>query len=1053
MAKLMIEDLRIIKERVQAEMALREGCKLVQARENQEKYFRSHLLLCGGTGCHSSGSIEVKKALLAELGNRGLSEEIKVVETGCNGFCAVGPLLVVHPEGIIYVTVKPADIPELVEEHLIRGRVLKRLLYRDPVTGEIIPAMRDIPFFALQDLRVLRNRGLIDPERIEECIARDGYAGLAKALTEMTPEEIINEVLNSGLRGRGGAGFPTGLKWKFAAASPGDVKYVLCNADEGDPGAFMDRSVLEADPHAMLEGMVIAARAIGAHQGYIYCRAEYPLAIHRLNIAISQAGEYGLLGKDILGTGFDFDLEIYKGAGAFVCGEETALMTSIEGQRGMPRPRPPFPAVAGLWQKPSILNNVETLANIGQIILRGAAWYAGVGTEKSKGTKVFALTGDVNNVGLVEVPMGTTLGAIIYDIGGGIPDGKKFKAAQLGGPSGGCIPVQHLNAPVDYETIVELGAIMGSGGLIVMNEEKCAIDMARFFMDFCQDESCGKCTPCREGTKRMLEILTNITLGKGKEGDIELLEEMAAIIKDASLCGLGQTAPNPVLSTIRYFRKEYEDHIRRHRCEAAVCAALFRSPCQHTCPVGMDIPSYIALIRENRLEDAYKILLRTNPFPSICGRVCDHKCQSRCRRGKMDEPIAIKFLKRFITDNAPRPKSEAVPVTRAEKIAVVGAGPAGLTAARDLALRCYGVTVFEELPEPGGMLRWAIPSYRLPRAIIAKEIDAIRKMGVEIRCNTRVGRDIPFAELERDFARIYLAPGAHRSQKLGIPGEDLKGVYGGVEFLRDFNAHEAAWLKGKKSLGPKVAVIGGGNSAIDAARCAVRLGASVTILYRRERRDMPAAVEEITAAEEEGIRIEFLVAPVGIIGKNGRVGGVRCRRMKLGEFDRSGRKKPLPIEGSDYTLAVNAVIAAIGQAPDLSFMPGDSGVSVNRRDCLELAQDGFSRTTNPKFYAGGDAVTGPDTVIGAIAAGHQAAGDIDAAIRAQNGEAAYEEPAEEKIVVPAVIDEENPEAPQTKMPEVRGAERVRSFIEAELGFSVDEAVKEARRCLRCDLEI
>ena len=1021
--------------------------------ETRMKVFRSHLLLCGGTGCHSSGSLEVKKALLEELQKRGLDNEIKLVETGCNGYCAMGPIMVVYPGGVIYVTIKPADVPELVEEHLVKGRLLQRLLYKEPLTEGVIPTMQEIPFFALQDLRVLRNRGLIDPEKIEEYIARDGYAGMAKALTEMTPEEVINEVLISGLRGRGGAGFPTGLKWKYAAASPGDVKYVLCNADEGDPGAFMDRSVLEADPHAVLEGMVIAAKAIGAHQGYIYCRAEYPLAIHRLNIAIAQADQYGLLGKDILGTGFDFDLEIYQGAGAFVCGEETALMTSIEGKRGMPRPRPPFPAVEGLWQKPSILNNVETLANIGQIILRGGAWYAGVGTEKSKGTKVFALTGDVNNIGLVEVPMGTTLGTIIYDIGGGIPDGRKFKAAQLGGPSGGCIPVEHLNAQVDYETIVELGAIMGSGGLIVMNDEKCAIDMARFFMDFCQDESCGKCTPCREGTKRMLEILTNITLGKGREGDIELLEEMAAIIKDASLCGLGQTAPNPVLSTIRYFRKEYEDHIRNHRCEAAVCSALFKSPCQHTCPIGMDIPSYIALVRENRLEDAYKILLRTNPFPSVCGRVCDHQCQSRCRRGKMDEPIAIKSLKRFITDNAPRPKTEAVPVTRTEKIAVVGAGPAGLTAARDLGLRGYKVTVFEELSEPGGMLRWAIPAYRLPRNIIEREIADLRALGVEIQCNMRVGRDIPFAKIDREFDYIYLAPGAHKSQKMGVPGEALEGVYGGVEFLRDFNAHEAAWTKAEKSLGSKVAVIGGGNSAIDAARCAVRLGAAVTLLYRRERKDMPAAVEEIVAAEEEGIKIEFLVAPIEILEKNGRVSGIVCRRMKLGKFDRSGRKKPLPIEGSEYTLAVDAVIAAIGQVPDLSFVPKESGVSVNKRDCFSLAGGSASRTTNPKCYAGGDAVTGPDTVIGAIAAGRQAALDIDHAIRTRNAEKPWDMPAEEKILVPVVIDEENPEAPQTKMPELPGAERKLGFFEVELGFTREEARKEAARCLRCDVEI
>jgi len=1017
------------------------------------KVFRSHLLICGGTGCHASGSLNVKKALVAELVKRKLSEEIKIVETGCNGFCAMGPIMVVYPEGVIYMLVTAEDIPELVEEHLIKGRILERLLYREPTTEEIIPTMQDIPFFALQELRVLRNRGLIDPEKIEEYIARDGYQGMVKALTEMTATDIVQEVLTSGLRGRGGAGFPTGLKWKFAAASAGDVKYVLCNADEGDPGAFMDRSVLESDPHAVLEGMVIAAKAIGSNHGYIYCRAEYPLAIHRLNIAIDQAKEMGLLGRNILDTGFDFDLEIYQGAGAFVCGEETALMTSIEGKRGMPRPRPPFPAIAGLWQRPSVLNNVETLANIGQIILRGGAWYASVGTEKSKGTKVFALTGDVNNVGLVEVPMGTTLGTIVFDIGGGIPKGKKFKAAQLGGPSGGMIPMQHLNAPIDYEKVAELGAIMGSGGMIVMNEDSCAVDMARFFMDFCQDESCGKCTPPREGTKRMLQILVNITQGKGKEGDIELLEEMAPIIKDASLCGLGQTAPNPILSTIRYFRKEYEDHIRNHRCDAAVCTALFKSPCQHTCPIEMDIPSYITLIRANRMEDAYKMLLRTNPFPSVCGRVCDHKCQTKCRRGKMDEPIAIKFLKRFITDNAPRPKTEPVPVTHKEKIAVVGAGPAGLTAARDLALRGYKVTVFEELSEPGGMLRWAIPAYRLPRNILANEIADVTALGVEIKCNVRVGRDLPFATVKKDFDYVYLAPGAHKSQKMGVEGEDITGVHGGVEFLRDFNAHEDAWVKGEKTLGSKVAVIGGGNSAIDAARVALRLGSDVTILYRRERKDMPAADEEIIAAEDEGIKIEYLVAPLKIEAKDGKVSGITCERMKLGEFDRSGRKKPVAIPGSAFTLSVDAIVASIGQAPDLTFVPKDSGVSVNKWDCFDLAKGSKSQTTDARFYAGGDAVTGPDTVIGAIAAGHQAARDMDTAIRLAAGEPSYEEPAEEKIDIPLIIDEDGEEAPQGKMPELHGEERKTSFVEVELGFTMEDALKEAARCLRCDAEV
>ncbi|MBW1711721.1 MAG: NADH-quinone oxidoreductase subunit NuoF [Deltaproteobacteria bacterium] len=538
------------------------------------KTFRAHLLVCGGTGCHSSGSQEVMEALDKEITKAGLAEEVKVVETGCNGYCAAGPVMVVYPEGIFYQKLKPEDAPVIVSEHLLKGRPVERLFYQEPTKRERIPEMLDIPFFAHQKLIVLRNKGMIDAEEIDEYIARDGYQAAAKALLDMTPEQIVEEVKISGLRGRGGGGFPTGVKWGFCQSAPGQVKYVLCNADEGDPGAFMDRSVLEADPHAVLEGMLIAARAIGAHQGYIYCRAEYPLAVRRLNIAIEQARDYGLLGQDILGSGFDFDLEIYQGAGAFVCGEETALMTSIEGKRGMPRPRPPFPAVSGLWSKPTVLNNVETFANIPQIISNGGEWLASIGTETSKGTKVFALSGAVHNIGLVEVPMGTSLRTIIYDIGGGIPKKKKFKAVQLGGPSGGCIPEDYLDLPCDYEAITQAGAIMGSGGMIVMDEDTCMVDMARFFMDFVQDESFGKCTPCREGTKRMLEILERICGGEGRDGDIELLEELSSSIKESALCGLGQTGPNPVLSTLRYFRDEYEAHIYDKVCPARKCPAL-----------------------------------------------------------------------------------------------------------------------------------------------------------------------------------------------------------------------------------------------------------------------------------------------------------------------------------------------------------------------------------------------------------------------------------------------------------------------------------------------
>lgn len=535
---------------------------------------RANVMLCAGTGCVASGTPNVKEALERELKDRGLAEEIRLVLTGCNGYCAEGPVMAVYPDEIFYQKVKVEDIPILVEEHFLKGRPYQKLMFKEPEKKAAIPRMKDIPFFKHQVLRVLRNKGLIDPEKIEEYIARDGYQAVAKALTQMTPEDIVKVVKDSGLRGRGGAGFPTGLKWEFASKVKSDIKYMLCNGDEGDPGAFMDRSVMEADPHSVIEGMIIGAKAIGAHHGYIYVRAEYPLAVKRLQLAIDQATEAGLLGDNILDTGFDFHLEIYLGAGAFVCGEETALMRSLEGRRGMPRPRPPFPAHKGLWDKPSVLNNVETLAQIAPIILQGSQWYRSLGTEKSAGTKVFALTGAVNNVGLVEVPMGIPLKTIIYDIGGGIRKGRKFKAVQLGGPSGGCIPEHLLNTPVTYEDIVATGAIVGSGGMVVMDDNTCMVGTARFFLEFTADESCGKCTPCRVGTKILLDMLTDITEGKGKEGDVETLLDLGRDIIATSLCGLGQTAPNPVLTTIKYFRDEYESHIKDKWCKAGVCRNL-----------------------------------------------------------------------------------------------------------------------------------------------------------------------------------------------------------------------------------------------------------------------------------------------------------------------------------------------------------------------------------------------------------------------------------------------------------------------------------------------
>lgn len=538
------------------------------------QHIRAHVLICGGTGCKSAGSKEVQLAFSRAIEAKGLGEEVMVVETGCHGFCEHGPLVIVYPEGTFYCQVKAEDVEEIVESHLFKGRIVERLLYHEPLTHESIPNYSEINFYKKQHRLVLANCGAINPEQIEEYIAVGGYEALAKALTTMKPDDVIEEIKKSGLRGRGGGGFPTGMKWQFAKASVSDKKYVICNADEGDPGAFMDRSVLEGDPHKILEGMAVCGYAIGADEGYIYVRAEYPLAIKRLRIAIEQAEAMGLLGENIFGSGFNFKLHIKEGAGAFVCGEETALMASIEGKRGMPRPRPPFPAVAGLWGKPTNINNVETFGNVAAIITNGSAWYAGFGTEKSKGTKVFALTGKINNTGLAEVPMGITMREIIYDIGGGINNNKKFKAVQIGGPSGGCLPESMLDLSIDYDSLTAAGAMMGSGGLVVMDEDTCMVDVAKFFLNFTQSESCGKCTPCREGTKRMLEILTRITEGQGREGDIELLEELARNIKETALCGLGQTAPNPVLSTLKYFRHEYEAHIKEKRCPAGACEKL-----------------------------------------------------------------------------------------------------------------------------------------------------------------------------------------------------------------------------------------------------------------------------------------------------------------------------------------------------------------------------------------------------------------------------------------------------------------------------------------------
>jgi len=1005
-------------------------------------------MLCAGTACVSNKSFKIKEVLEEELKKQGLDKEVLVVMTGCNGFCALGPVMTVMPDQIFYQSLTEDDIPYLVEEHFLKGRPVKKLMFTPPAEEVVIPKMMDIGFFARQTLIALRNRGLIDPEKIDEYIARDGYKALAKALTEMAPEDIITEIKNSGLRGRGGGGFPTGLKWELCRKQQDESKFIICNADEGDPGAYMDRSIVEADPHSVIEGMLIGARAIGASEGYVYIRGEYPLAMNRLEIAINQAKEYGLIGENIFDTDFSFDIHVKQGAGAFVCGEETALIASIEGRPPEPRQRPPYPVESGLWGKPTTINNVETWATVPVIIERGAKWFASIGTEASKGTKVFSLVGKINNTGLVEVPMGITLKEIIYDIGGGIPGGKKFKAVQTGGPSGGCIPASLIDMPVDYEKLTEAGSIMGSGGMIVMDEDTCVVDVAKYFIEFTNDESCGKCTSCRDGSSELFEILEKICRGEGEEQDLQMLEELSNAIKDTSMCGLGQTLPNPVLSTLKYFMDEYIEHIKYKRCSALVCKGIISSACQHICPISQDVPSYIGLIAQGKFDEAIKVVRKENPLPLICGRVCNTPCEEKCVAGEWDDPIAIRSLKRFLADYEmkrggiveEKPKSQ-----REEQVAVVGSGPGGLTCAYYLALEGYKVDVFESQPLAGGMLALGIPEFRLPKDVLKYEIDRIQKLGVEIKTNTTIGKDITLAKLKEEYKAIFIAVGAHKGLKMKIPGEDSEGVIDAVEFLRDVN------LDREVEIGDKVIVIGGGNSAIDAARVTKRLGKDTGILYRRTKAEMPAIKSEIEEAIIEGIDIQFLAAPTKVLSSNGKIEAIECIRMELGDIDASGRRRPVPIPGSEFKVEVDTLILAISQEPDVSLLDGN-GLSVTKWNTIEV--DPETLLTNVEgIFAGGDVVTGPNTVTEAMAHGKIAAQMIDKYIRGDKLERIY------KVTRPALrvealelTEEEIKGLKKPEMPSIPVAQRIGSFKEVELGFTEADAISEAKRCLRCDLE-
>ncbi|MHB8079726.1 MAG: FAD-dependent oxidoreductase [Candidatus Krumholzibacteriia bacterium] len=1020
---------------------------------------RTRICVCGGTGCNAQGSRDLVRELRAAVDRHGLADRVEVKATGCHGFCEKGPVVVVRPANIFYVLVKPADADELVRVTCVENGVVERLQYVDPASGERIVREQDVPFYKKQTRVILADNGHLDPTSIDDYLRNGGYAALGKALSRLTPEEVIDEVKRAGLRGRGGAGFPTARKWELCRQQPGNEKYIICNADEGDPGAYMNRSELEGNPHLMIEGMIIGAYAIGASKAYIYCRAEYPLAIEQLKQAIAQARECGLLGENILDSGFSLDMVIKMGAGAFVCGEETALMASIEGKRGMPRPRPPFPAQSGVFGKPSNINNVETWCNVPLILARGADWFAGIGSEKSKGTKVFSLVGCVNNTGLVEVPFGTSLREIVNEIGGGVPRGRKFKAAQMGGPSGGCIPASQMDVRIDYESLQSLGAIVGSGGLVVMDESTCMVDLAKYFMEFIQSESCGKCIPCREGTRRMHEILVALTRPRGKDTELDALlrfqgvmelERLAEVIRRTSLCGLGQTAPNPVLSTLRWFREEYEQHVFERRCAAGSCKELVGAPCQNGCPVGTEVWRYVAHIGRGEVQEAYRAIRNANPFPSACARVCNHPCEMICRAGAGGgDPVAIRTLKRYVVDHVDPDgcRPDILPAAPdAKRVAVVGAGPSGLTAAHELSKRGYRVTLIEREAQAGGMLVAGIPAYRLPRDILAREIAALLDPNITLRLNTALGRDVTLDELRRDHAAVYLTLGSHRSKTLGLPGEEVAGVVPGIRFLKAWNLGGECLARGR------VGVVGGGNSALDAARVAFRQPGveAVTLLYRRSREEMPAYEEEIQAALEEGIVLETMVAPVGLAAADGHLAGVRLQRNRLGAPDAGGRRRPVPIEGSEFTLPLDTLVVAISEEPELEAL---AALPKTRGGGLSVAAESGA-TSLPGVFAGGDITTGPNTVIAAIAAGKDAALMIDRHLRGRQLKRLPRVLLPTVFVAPPVESEESEAAPAQRVhqPCLAAGERRQGFAEVELCISREDAIREARRCMRCDLE-
>ncbi len=1015
-----------------------------------------------GTCGVGNGAMAVFEALRESLERHGVDALLTPV--GCFGFCAAEPLVNVHVPGfplVVLARVQPEDAESIVRA-LAAGRPpleagpLCKIEEWDHLTGHVmygrglpeVPAWNEIAFFKGQKKVVLRNCGLINPEDIEEYMAVGGYHALYQATQKPDANAIIEELKASRLRGRGGAGYPTGVKWSLMRKAQADAKYLICNADEGDPGAYMNRNEIESDPHMLLEGMLIGAIAMEATEGIVYLRAEYPLAVKRLRRAVEEARAAGLVGDQVLGAPRAFDIRLVEGAGAFVCGEETAMIASLEGRAGRPRPRPPFPAEKGLWGRPTTINNVETWCNVPVIIARGGAWFAEIGATNSPGTKVFSLVGKIRNTGLVELPLGTPLKRIVYDIGGGSPDGRRLKAVQTGGPSGGCIPAAHFDVPVDYESLAQLGAIMGSGGMVVMDEDNCMVDVARYFVAFTHAESCGKCIPCRAGLDQALQILKGITDGRATEDDLATLEELAPMIREMSLCGLGQTAPNPVLTTLRYFRREYEEHLRAGRCRAGVCDALYLSPCENSCPLHMRIPEFLELYRAGRLHDAAELVWLDNPLPGSTGRICQHPCEQLCRRTAVDAPVNMREVHRAISDAIfadgalgeieRRLAARRAPAT-GRQVAVIGAGPSGLSAAFYLALLGHAVTVYEAREAAGGMLRYSLPPYRLPRAILDQELQVIASLGVTFRFGRALGDGVSLDALTAACDAVFLATGTWRELAAGIDGEDAPGVWHALRFL------EQVARATPPPLGRRVVVIGGGNAAVDSARTALRLGAEVTIAYRRERDDMPAIASEVEDAEAEGVALQLLLSPQRVLrDAQGRVTGIELRRTKLGEFDLSGRRLPVSTP-ERVVLPCEAVIMAIGEQPEADPLRR-AGIRV--RENGTAAADWVTWETNvARVYAGGDLVTGSSNVSSTMATGKEAARAIDRALTGVDRLSAVLGRFDVSRRVPAT-----PEGGARQEGAVRPpGERHANAEEVLLGLTSAQAATECSRCLRCDV--